>query len=66
MSQNRPDAAPSVPTVPSAPASSLTPAAESADAAVHDLLARRQVALANDDTKGAAEIDAELAKLGLR
>lgn len=39
-------------------------AAESGDPAVHQLLARRQVATLNDDIGQLAEVDAELVKLG--
>jgi hypothetical protein len=49
--------------VPAVPA--LGRAAASGDAAVHGLLARRLVAVANGDTDATAEVDAELAKLGL-
>jgi hypothetical protein len=47
------------------PVPALGRAAASGDAAVHGLLARRQVAVANGDTDATAEVDAELAKLGL-
>lgn len=42
----------------------LTPAAESSDPAVHQLLAARQTALANGDTDTAAALDQRLNELG--
>lgn len=44
----------------------LARAAESCDAAVHNLLAQRAGLAAVGDTDGVARVDAELAKLGYR
>ena len=49
-------------TKPVAPAKSLSPASESGDPAVHQLLAERQTAVAND--ADVTEIDQKLADLG--
>jgi hypothetical protein len=67
----------STPAPPSRPASeapreqpratrNLAPASESADAAVHQLLAERQTASMNGDEAGMRAVDEALAKLGYR
>lgn len=42
------------------------PAAESSNADVHNLMARKDIALQNGDTDAAQEIDKELRKLGVK
>ncbi len=51
-------------TAPKAAASSLAPAAESSDAAVHQLLAEREAARLNDDGDAVKDVDKRLADLG--
>jgi hypothetical protein len=53
-------------TAPAAAVSTTAPAApgESSDPAVHQLLAERQTAIANDDKDAIREMDRRLAELG--
>lgn len=43
----------------------LAPASESSDAAVHNLLAHRDIAVRNDDQDAIKEVDRQLADLGV-
>ncbi len=52
------------PATPAKAASALASAAESSDAAVHNLLAEREVARLNDDQDALKDVDKRLAEAG--